>query len=173
MDHLAEYGRERHQPLPEAFIWKILKQALEALVQITLQRVEHLDVHTGNLFLHFDTYVNRQHPDIVLGDFGICRILTEAQEPPYAEALAELASFLLDNIMQPIDRRERPVNAPQYSHSVHHWLRTISDGRVKFTLQSLMQDLYPLIPNLMQRVGPSQLPDWMIGYFQNLQNLDF
>ena len=172
LDHLAEHGRARKQPLPEAFIWHVLKQSLEALVQTTQQRIEHLDVHPGNLFLHFDESPEGQHPELKLGDFSMCRFLTDTQSDPlYETAIRELGYYLLDNVMQPLDKGRSSVDIPQYSQTIMYWLETISGRDEKITLQSLMQDLYPLIPSFVRSASTVLLPDWMIEYFQNLQNL--
>ena len=170
LDHLAEHGRMRKQSLPEAFVWHVLKQTLEALSQTVLQRVEHQDVHPGNIFLHFDKKLERQYPDVKLGDFGMCQILTETQpSPSYEEVIKELAYYLLNKITQPVDQCGGSIDLPQYSSLTIDLLEKISSERV--TLQLLMKDLYPLIPSFIQLASTAQLPDWMVEYFQHLQDI--
>ena len=172
LDHLVEHGRARKQPLPEVFIWHVLKQIFEALAQTVRQRIEHLDVHPGNLFLHFHESPEGQYPELKLGDFGMCRLLTDAQsDPSYETPIKELAYYLLDNVVQPLDKGRNSVDTPQYSRTIMYWLETISGQDEKITLRSLMQDLYPVIPSFLRSVSTVPLPDWMIEYFQNLQNL--
>ena len=170
LDHLAEHGRMRRQSLPEGFVWHVFKQTLEALSQTALQGIEHQDVHPGNLFLHFDEKLGQQYPEIKLGDFGMCQVLTEMQpSPSYGEAIKELVYYLLDNITQPADQYGGSIELTQYSSLTVDLLEKISYGR--FTLQLLMKDLYPFITSFIQSASTVQLPDWMVEYFQHLQDI--
>ena len=127
LDHLAEHGRVRKQFFPEAFIWHVLKQMFEALAQIIYQRIEYLDVHPGNLFLHFDESHEEEYLELKLGDFGKCRFLADTQsDPSYEILIKEFVYYLLDNVMQLIDKGISSVDMSQYSEVMMYWLETIS-----------------------------------------------
>lgn len=67
------------QPAPPlSFVFRIVRQCLEGIRCLNELDVFHMDLHTGNVFVHLDR--GASYPDAVIGDFGYSRLPGEG--PP-------------------------------------------------------------------------------------------
>lgn len=63
---------------PFSLVFRIVRQCLEGIQCLNQLDIFHMDLHTGNVFLHLED--GASYPDAVIGDFGYSRLPGEA--PP-------------------------------------------------------------------------------------------
>ena len=169
LDHLLEERGIEALQIPEAFIWQILKQFIEALDYLNQSGVEHQDVLPGNMFLRFNGPIVAQLPELVMADFGFIKFIAEGEAmPDYSEPIQEFTQSLYARITaEPGPGSVEPQAT--YSEALVNLLATLSasDGGTHrpFTLRYLIDNVYPNIDPYIQASGPAFLPEWMRNYF--------
>lgn len=76
LQRVINIAKDKNTPVPSAFVWRLFRQLLGAVLYVNSKKILHRDIKGDNIFLHWKD--NTSLPDFFLGDFGIaCRLVTD------------------------------------------------------------------------------------------------
>lgn len=143
--------------IPSRTIWRLMIQLVDAIHFISMCGVLHSDIHSENIFLHYDDATGGL-PDFYLGDFGNAEHGGLVDPSKYREDIKSL-TWCLNRWLS-----VSPVPNPSERDDLWQYLYFVVGSTLEnLTAYGSFPDLKPVIDVLRKApAGPTEkLPEWM------------